>query len=118
MSRPNRIDQHPPGLGQRDRQVGDVLQHLGGDGDVEARGWEGEPLLRGGLVELDGGAGGPGGTARTSASMLGLGSIPQTRSQAALDRVNPPRWWALTLSGTPDPASCPIISRTASLGFP
>ena len=40
------------------------------------------------------------------------------RSQLALERVNPPRWWALTDSGTSDPASWLIISRTVSLGLP
>jgi hypothetical protein len=40
------------------------------------------------------------------------------RSQVALERVNPPRWWALTDSGTSDPASCLIISRAVSLGLP
>jgi hypothetical protein len=40
------------------------------------------------------------------------------RSQPALERVNPPRWWALTDSGTSDPAICLIISRAVSLGLP
>ena len=34
------------------------------------------------------------------------------------ERVNPPRWWGLTLSGTPAPACRRNISTTSLLGVP
>jgi hypothetical protein len=40
------------------------------------------------------------------------------RSQVALERVNPPRWLGLTISGTPDCESSLIIPSTVSFGGP
>ena len=58
-------------------------------------------------------------TNRSLHCMMGLAHMGQTILEpAAPMRVNPPRWWRLTLYRTPVPAACRSISMIRGVGDP